>query len=270
MKRAYLVVVAFLVGLADAAFVALTRYMGRSGAISYLAPGSYPTLETFAANQVGRLGKMEILWQPLWDSMLYPTAGVLNLLFFQTPQGQGQSAQPIAAAAVKSAQDTNMTQPGQLAAPQAFWVDGIECQVQAGSVSTANLFASPATTVFAAANAATVQTGENDESLILSSGMLSLTIMQKEYYREAPLFRFPPRSVMRLDGNQSTTSATAGIVSKNKLWNAGKPVKLDPGFGIATSANFQVALTWPAVVATAANNARIVVYLPGWLFRAAQ
>ena len=245
------------------------RAAGRLGAVAYF-DNAYPDLDTFAKNAVGIRGKMEILRQPIWDVNIYPTAGVLQLLFFQQPPGQGQSAQPIAAAAAKSSLDTSMDQPGVLASPMAFWVDGIELLVQAGNVATANLYATAPATVFAAANAATVQTGENDEKLILNSGNVVFSIMQKVYYTEGPLLRFPPRAIMRLDTSQSTNSATVGIVAKSMLWNAGKPLVLDPGFGIATQTNFKLVINWTALVPTAANNARIWATLNGWLFRAAQ
>jgi len=231
----------------------------------------YPTLTDFARNQVGINGKVEIYWQPLFDWNLYPTAGTAQILVFQNPQGQGQSAQPIAAAAPKTNADTNLTQPGQLPAPQAFWIDGFEIQVDAGSVATANLFAIQTPNAFAAVAAAAVQSGEVDVNSILSSGVFSFSVMQKEYYREGPLYRIPPRVNLRLDSSLASNSATTAEVSKAKLRAEGNPVRIDPGLGIATSANFQAQMTWPALVATTSGfNARIGVFMNGWLFRAAQ
>ena len=231
----------------------------------------YPTLSDFAQNQVGIQGKIEILWQPLMDWNLYPTAGIAQILVFQNPQGAGFSAQPIAAAAPKTNADTNLTQPGQLPAPQAFWVDGLEIQVDAGSVATANLFALQTPNQFNAAAAVGIQSGEVDANAILSSGVVSFSVMQKEYYREGPLYRFPPRTNLRIDSSVTATLAAGTMVGKAKLRAEGKPVRFDPGMGIPTSANFQVQLTWPAVVATLSGfNARIGTFLNGWLFRAAQ
>lgn len=232
----------------------------------------YPTLQDFASKQVGLSGKIEIIWQPIFDWNIYPTAGVAQILAFQNPQGQGQSAQPIAAASSKTGADTNLTQPGQLPAPQAFWLDGFEVQVDAGSVSTANLFAIQSPNQFNATAAVTVQSGEIDVNSILSSGVFSFTIMQKEYYREGPLYRIPPRTNLRLDAAVGTagTNAQPNQVGKAKMRAEGMCVRLDPGLGISTSANFQAQLTWPALVPTAANNARIGTFLNGWLFRAAQ
>src|ERR1035437_5269490 len=100
----------------------------------------YPTVEDFAAQAVGINGKIEMIWQPLYDWNIYPTAGIAQLLFFQTPQGSGFSTQPIAAAGPETEADTILIQPGQLPAPQAFWVDDIECQIDPGGTATANLY----------------------------------------------------------------------------------------------------------------------------------
>lgn len=230
----------------------------------------YPTLQNFANNQVGLQGKIEIYWQPIFDWNVYPTAGLLQMLIFQTAQGQGFTAQPVAAAGPKTNADTNLSQAGMLPSPQAFWVDGWEIQVDAGSVATANLFAIQTPNQFAAVATAAVQSGEIDVNSILSSGVFSLTVMQKEYYREGPLYRIPPRANIRLDSSVATDSATTGMVGKTKMRADGDPVRIDPGLGISTTANFQAQITWPAVVATAANNARIGCFMNGWLFRAAQ
>lgn len=234
---------------------------------------NYPQLQEFVKNSVGVKGKIEIIWQPLFDWIIYPTAGIAQLLFFQNPQGAGNSSQPIAAAAAKTAGDTNMTQNGQLPAPQAFWIDGIEVAVDPGSSATANLFAIQVPTLFNATAAATVQAGENDVNAILSSGVLSLTVMQKEYYRESPLYRFPPRAGIRIDAAVAAagTNAQPAGFGKAKLRAAGQGVRLDPGLGIPTSANFAVTCSWPALVTTPSGfNARVGCFLNGWLFRAAQ
>jgi hypothetical protein len=233
----------------------------------------YPTLQDFARNQVGIQGKIEIYWQPIFDWNIYPTAGLNQMLVFSTAQGAGQSAQPIAAAAPKTNADTNLTSSGMLPAPQAFWVDGWEISVDPGSVNTANLFALQTPNVFAAANAVAVQSGEVDANIILSSGIFSFSIMQKEYYREGPLYRFPARSQVTFDASLASNSAAGGVgeVAKAKLYADGAPVRIDPGLGIATTTNFQVALTWPALVATPSGfNARIGCFMNGWTFRAAQ
>lgn len=231
----------------------------------------YPTLEDFAANEVGISGKIEVIWQPLYDWNLYPTAGLASLTFFGTPQNAGQTAQPVAAAAVKSFADTNLKQAGVLSSPQAFWVDNIEIACDAGSVSTANLFALQIPGVFAAAAASTVQAGAHDVNAMLSGGIAQFNIMQKTYYQEGPLYRFPPRSHLHLDTAICSTSATVGQSVKEKLYAEGKGVELDPGFGIGTNMAFDFTVTWPALITTPSGfNGRLGAFLNGWLFRAAQ
>jgi hypothetical protein len=232
----------------------------------------YPTVQDFAANAVGINGKIELIWQPLYDWQIYPLAGVAALPFFQVQQGAGFSSQPIAAAGPKTEWDTNLTQPGQLPAPQSFWVDGIEVVVSPGGSATANLYAIPLPSQFNAAASAAIAGPTNDHNSISRSGMLKFSIMQKIYYQESPLYRFPPRSSVRLDGAIATagTNAAPNEITALQPYTDGIGVRFDPGYGIATSSNFKVDLLWPALVPTQAFNARIGVILNGWLFRAAQ
>lgn len=234
----------------------------------------YPTIEDFAANAVGINGKIELIWQPLYDWNIYPTAGIANLPFFANGIGSGFSAQPIAAAGPKTIADTNLTQGGILPAPQCFWVDGIDVCVDPGSTATANLFGNAVPSYFAAAVAAAVSGAFNDHYIISKTGTLTFTIMQKVYYQEGPLLRFPQRSAVRGDLAVSTTSGTVGEIGIALPRSEGIPVRFDPGYGINTTSNFGVTLTWPALVVTTAPgsgfNARIGVFLNGWLFRAAQ
>ncbi len=233
---------------------------------------TYPTIEDFAANAVGISGKIELIWQPLYDWNIYPTAGIANLPFFQNPQGTGFSAQPVAAATPKTAADTNLTQTGLLPAPQSFWVDGIEVQVDPGSTATANLFGNPLPSQFNATAAAAVTGPTNDHNAIVRSGLLTFSIMQKNYYQEGPLYRFPPRTAVKVSGGVSLAGTNAQPGEKDVLqpYVEGIGVRFDPGYGIATTCNFAVLLSWPALVPTAAFNARIGLFLNGWLFRAAQ
>lgn len=244
----------------------------RSGFVYYLNPQDYPTLEQFAANIAAVIGKIEVIEQPLYDRIQYPTAGLAQAQFFSVPIGAGQSSESAAAAGTtKTLADTNMTQNGQLPAPQAFWVENIQIFVDAGSVATANTYTTQNPTAFAAAAAATVQAGDNDVNLILNSGVAIFSVGQKPYFRAAPLHIFPPQSRIRLDAAVSSNSATVGEVLKAKIYADGRLRSLDPGVGIATGFNFDVTLLFPVLQATPSGfNARIACHLGGWLFRAAQ
>lgn len=235
----------------------------------------YPSLDDFANALVVKMGAIEIIRQPIYDYIVYPTAGLANLTFFQFPIGQGAgangSASPGNAGNAKTIADTNMQAQGAFPAPQAFWAQSIECDFQPGSSAAANTFAVQNPSNVAAAAAAAVQAGANDASTFYNSGSLTLAIGQKPYYQEGPLFRFPTRPILRLDVSVASNSATAVEVVKEKFSVDGELVTLDPGLGIMTSMNFGVTLAWPAVVATPSGfNGRVGIVLDGYLFRAVQ
>ncbi len=235
----------------------------------------YPDMADFVNNQVGIQGKLEVIRQPLVDRILYPTAGIVgDMTFFATPQGAGQSTESgTAAGTTKSAADTNMTQNGQLPAPQAFWVDGLEFSVNPGSVATANTYVTQLPTLFNATAAAAVQSGINDQNIILNSGAVSFSIGQKDYFNLSPLDQFPAAAYKRLDASLSIagTNAQPAAYGAEFMYIGGEPRFFEPGFGIPTGMNFAVKVRWAALQATGSGfNARIQCQLKGWLFRAAQ
>ena len=231
---------------------------------------NFPSVEDFRAYLVTQLGQVEVIRQSLYDTMLYPLAGIAALSFFQTPIGQGLSASPGNAGLAKALTDTNMQLAGQLPSPQGFWVESIELVVEPGSSAAANTFAIQPPSQFAAANAVTVQAGEHDVQRIYNTGALTLTIGTKPYLQEAPLVRFPPKARHELDATVASTSATVGVSLKSKARAGGRPYYINPGCAIQTSQNFGVTLTWPVIVALPTNNAAIRCILDGWLFRAVQ
>lgn len=253
-------------------FEPLRRYYERAFCLS-LTPQNYPTVQQFAQYAAQQWNLTEIIYQPLYHYLPYPTAGLVSLKFFGTAIGQGvNSASPGNAGNALALSDTNMQGGGQLPAPQAFFCRGIQVVVDPGSsAATTTTFALQIPTVFAAANAAAVQSGEHDVNAILSTGALTWTISSKPYFQMAPLAAMPPSFSLALDAAIATTSATAGEVSKAKLRSVGRLLTLEPGIGIGTSQNFDVTLSWPVAVATPSTfNARVGVILDGWQFRAAQ
>lgn len=236
---------------------------------------NYPNLEDFKRAIVADVGAVEVIKQSLYDTLIYPLAGVNTLRFFQTPLGQGAgangSAQPGNAGAAKHLADTNMDVAGQLPAPQAFWIQSIEVDVQPGSTATANQYALQLPKAQVAAAAAAVQAGAHDVNAIYSTGALTLTIGQKPYLRESPLLRFPPKARFELNAASASNSATAVESIVEKLRAGGRPYTLNPGLGLMSSMNFDVTLSWPVIVPTPSGfNARVMVKLDGWTFRAVQ
>lgn len=236
---------------------------------------NFPNLESFRAHMVTKLSDVEVIRQSFYDSLLYPTAGSVNLRFFQNPIGQGLSVAPGNANNPKTLADTNMEGAGQLPAPQGFWNHSVEIDVLPGSVNTANTFTPQTYASSAAAPAAAtgiVQVGAvNDVAAIVNSGALVYTIGEKPYLKEAPLSRFPAKARREIDAAFAGNSATTANFGAAMLRAAGRPYLLDPGLAIMTSQNFNVQLQWPVVVATPSGfNARVQVILDGWLFRGVQ
>lgn len=234
---------------------------------------NFPNLNNFRDFMVNQLGKVEVIRQSLYDSAIYPTAGLTTLRMFQSPVGQGLSSSPGNANAVKSLQDTNMTLAGQLPAPQGFWVQSIEVDFQPGSVSTANTFTLQAPGNFLAVPTAAGLPfeGEADVNAFYTAGGLIFTVGTKPYLQEAPLLYFPPKCRFELDAAVASNSATTGAVTKGKLKAGGRPYGIDPGLALMSSQNFDITLQWPVAVATPSGfNGRVMVKIDGWLFRAVQ
>ena len=239
--------------------------------LALAAGGNFPDIDQFKRYMVTKTNQLEIIRASLYDTVLYPTAGIIALPFFQNPIGAGLSASTGNANAVKALTDTNMVLAGQLPAPQGFWIETVELITLPGSSAAANTFVNQDPTGFAAANAAAVQGGAHDVNAILSTGALVLTIGAKPYLQEANLVRFPPWCRVEYDWDVATTSGTVGEFEKDAMRAGGQPYVIDPGIAIPTGQNFGVTLQWPVIVPTPSGfNGKIQVILGGWLFRGVQ
>ena len=183
-----------------------------------------PTLADLQKFSVNRAGQSEVIRQSLYDHLLYPTAGITQLNFFQQPAGQGNTtASGVAAGSAKSLADTNMTLAGQLAAPVNQIVESIEVSIEPGSVSTANTFTLSSPVTFVAAAAVTALAHLSDVNALRQTGYLRFYIGSKDYLQEAPIGRFPAKCSFDLEGSISTNSATVGEVSFSRAAPRGRP-----------------------------------------------
>lgn len=158
----------------------LVRFHGRVG-VAGLMPQTFPSLNEMARALAVDTSAIEIVKQPLYDYNLYPTAGLIQMPFFAFGQGAGLSAQPGNAGVGKALADTNMVQGGMLPAPQAFWVDSVEVDIQPGSSAAANTFALQVPAAFAIAAIATLQAGAHDTNALRVSSVLSFSVSAKVY-----------------------------------------------------------------------------------------
>jgi hypothetical protein len=216
---------------------------------------------------------LEGVRQSLYDHLLYPTAGLVQLNFFAQPKGQGNTtALGGTAATPKTIQDTNLELAGQLPSGKAFLMTSIEISFYAGSVSTASTFTLASPAMFNATAAAAMEAQLADVNSFYQSGSLQLFISSKIILEEAPLMRFPPKCGLRLQGSVSMAGTNAqpagfGFVEGR---SEGRPYMLEPQVYVEPSTNFAVTLNFPAVVATPSGfNARVGCILDGYLYRTA-
>jgi len=199
---------------------------------------SNPTYQkAVAEGRVNLPGKVECIWQPLYDSIALPAAGAASLVFFQNPIGQ----------AGKTLADTNMELSGQIPKGQNFLVTGVEVALFPGEVP----------------DAAASNQFSNDVYNFYKAGALIFRIGAKDFLRQAPLIKFPP--VNRLAG-QVATGIVASIVTY--IQAAGREFAVSD-LMLESNQNFSLELQGlPAMPSGSA--ARIVVSLNGWLYRNAQ
>lgn len=231
-----------------------------------------PTAADFDAGRVTNANQSEVVKVRYYDWLLYATAGATVLNFFSTAIGQGKAtALGSTAGTPKTKSDTNLVLPNQLPSGVEFLIDSIEVHFLPGSVSTADTYTPANISVFAAANAAAVLAALNDVNTILQSGVLTLTVLNKNYVTDGPLYCFPPKAYIDHTSAIATTSATAGEVAAGNARAMGRPWYVEPKITLQPAVNFNVKVEWPGVVATPSGfNGRIGVIMDGYEMRASQ
>lgn len=175
--------------------------------------------------------------QPLYDRDIIAAAAVNQVVLFQRPLGQTNSA-----AAVKTEMDTNLTMAGQLPFPQFFHLFGFQFEVSQSGVLA-------------------------DFLLIYNTGVFTFTFGTNRKWLEVPMSRVPngPQIV------QNTALAAAGVYtpqfgvpSSKEFYQFVKPT--GKPYAMKAGETFQVKLSWPsgAITLSAATAARS--YLVGILY----
>ena len=150
-------------------------------------------------------------------------------------------------------------------------VESIEVVFIPGSVSTTNTFTLVKPLEFNAIAAATLGGQLADVNSFYMSGMLELNILSKNYLRETPLMTFPPKTSLNLDLAISSNSATTAANIIENARAAGRPYYISPEISLQPAVNFEVAIKYPAAVATPSGfNGRVGVILDGYFMRASQ
>lgn len=233
--------------------------------------GGRPVLtpDYLSTHRVGVPGTKDVIWNPLFDFLSYPSAGGVAFNFYSNQQGQGTSSTPGAGAVAKTQYDTNLTINNQLTKGNEFYAIGSETLFFPG-VSNAAL---PLTVLPGRTNLpTTVGVFVNDIWSVGNGGLKVLTVgTDRKYINDGPLFMFPPVTRLAMQAALAEVSATgtgAGIEISYASWS-GEPYTLVPIY-IEANQSFTMQVTFAAAIPTnSAQIARIGDRLRGYLIRQA-
>ena len=178
--------------------------------------------------------------------------------FFNVPIG----AQDPDTGAQASEEDTNMTQSGLLSAPNRFFATKIHVAI-----------APPTTDLIPVGDdtLGTVESFKDDVSRLVNRGVFTMTLLNKEYVRVAPLGYLG--AGYGVYGALAAASTVAATTITNALVTNGMPTK-NEGFTVAlpleTQTAFSAAISFPKATLTTAVAVRLGVVLDGILYRPEQ
>jgi len=218
-------------------------------------------------HKVGIAGQKDVIWNPLYDYIAYPSAGGLLFSFYSNPIGQGTSSTPGAGAVAKSIYDTNLTIGNQLTKGNEFYVVGSESLLYPG-VSNAAL---PLTVLPGRTNVpTTVGIFVNDVWSVGNGGVKTMSIgTDRKYIQDGPLMMFPPvtrLAVASALAGQGTSTTGTGLEVSYASWS-GEPYSVVPIY-IEANQQFILTVAFNTLIPTpSAQIARLGDRLRGYLIR---
>lgn len=239
------------------------------GDLAFAQAGGRPVLNaaSLQAHSVGVAGQQDVIWNPLYDSISYPSAGQLLFSFYANPIGQGTSSDPGVGAIAKGLRDTNLTIGNQLTSGNEFYMIGSETIFSPG-VSNANL---PLKVLPAATDVPTT-TGLfiNDVWSVLSGGLKTLTVgTDRVYLRDGPMAMFPPATRLQGMVAASGNAATNTGVDITYAAASGELYTVVPIY-IQSNQNWTLTVSYGALIPTPSTQiGRLVDRMRGYLIRQA-
>ncbi len=182
-------------------------------------------------------GMQDVIWEPLYDTVVYPAAGVREIAMFQEAIGNNG----------KTVLDTNMDMNGQISSGKNFMITGIELWFVPSQDSDSG----------AAVNIT------DDVRAFANNGAAILTILSKDYVRQAPLGSFPQSSHVELDA--ATTVAATNI---ENAYNTGNPFEI-LDLRLPSNTNFKLTLVDLAALPST-EDGKIIAKLNGFSYRNVQ
>jgi hypothetical protein len=239
------------------------------GSIAEAQGRPVPTASQIQQYVVGVAGQYDVIWDPLYDSIAYPSAGQLNFSFYSNPIGQGTSSAPGAGAVPKTIFDTNLTIGNQLTSGNAFLMVGSENLFFPG----VNNSTTP-TVAFAVEpgreNApTTVGVFVNDIYNVGNGGNKVMTVgTDRQYITDGPLNQFPPATRLAVGAAIAGGTTTVGNEIAYAAWS-GEIYNIAPLF-IQANQNWTMVVTFAALIPTpSAQIGRLVDRMRGYLIRQA-
>lgn len=197
-----------------------------------------PTVAQLEQYSVNVSGMYEVNTQSLYDRIPYAVGGQSQALFYQNPVGS------IISGVTKTAEDTNMTSAGTLAAPINFLATSVELIYIPGvGVDDVDYI--------------------NDIKAFANNGSLRFNVGDKTQLTEAPLGVFPPKTCVEVFSSGTMEVAHASMV--------GRPYFLEVPILLRPSQNFDVRLGWKSPLPMPSGTAgQIICRLDGYRYRLAQ
>jgi hypothetical protein len=234
----------------------------RTGESGYGNVPSYDGLSKYDVNRPG----WEAIRNALYDSSAYAAAGALSLQFFQVPQGQGTTSEPVSTG-VKTLADTNMLAAGSLPNNIEYLAESVEIDFQPTTPTVATAMPGVQETP----SAATAIVLINDVYIFRRSGWLIFHIGSKDYLQEAPLSKFPTKTHFHVEGFASDADTTTKNLTIGQWATvSGRPYHLAPlSLRLESTQNFNINLNWGAKQVIT-NPARVFVRIDGVYYRRSQ
>lgn len=215
-------------------------------------------------------GTSDVIWNPLYDSIAYPAAGLALFSFYSNPIGQGTSSTPGAGAVAKTIYDTNLTIGNQLTSGNEFYMIGSESAYMPG-VSNAAL---PLTVLPGRVNDAATSTSigifVNDVWSVGQGGIKTLKVgTDRTYLQDGPLMLFPPTARLAVAAALAgSTLTTIGMEIAYAAWS-GETYTIVPVY-IQSNQNWTLTVAYNTIIPTpSAQIGRLMDRMRGYLIRQA-
>ena len=233
-----------------------------------MSAGGRPILtpDYLPSHTVGVAGQQDVIWNPMYDSLAYPSAGQLLFSFFSTAQGAGTSSAPGAGAVAKTAQDTNLQINNQLTAGNEFYQIGSESVFYPG---VSNASGTPALLPGRANLPTTVGLFVNDIYAVGTGGLKTLTVgTDRKYIQDGPLSLFPPATRLAVAAAIATGETAAGMEIAYAAWS-GETYTIVPIY-YQSNQNWTLNVVFSALIPTpSATIGRLMERMRGYLVRQA-